>query len=146
MCTYICNVAACGSQYSILQIVYFCRINRIAFSFTLSSFFRNHIIENEGPVHAKFHIQITLLSDLYSSMTVDIEVDSKLRRYCYRNYIKASTIVDGVIMILLFFSSLTYIASIIRTYLLVKVRIYYMHRAIARSSQLVRSKLTLSMS
>lgn len=96
------------------------RIKRIAFNFTLSTFFRNHIIENEGPVHAKFHVQITLLNDLYSSMTVDIEVDSKLRRYCNNNYIKTSTIVDAVIMLFVVLSSITYIASVIRTYRLAR--------------------------
>ena len=98
-----------------------CRIDRITFCFTLSTFLRDNIIENKASVHAKFHIQITLLNDLYSSMTVDIKVTSDLRRYCGGRFREDSTIVDILIIVLLILSSSTYIRSVICTYKLAKV-------------------------
>ena len=97
------------------------RVNRITFSFTLSTFLRDKIIENKASVHAEFHIQITLSNDLYSSMTVDIEVISNLRRYCGGSFTEDSTIVDILIIVSLILSSLTYIHSICKTYKLVEV-------------------------
>ena len=106
---------------SIILFITNFRINKILFSFTLSTFFRNHIIEDKASVHAKFHVTITLLNDLYSSMTVKINLDSELIRYCRVKYRKVGTTLDILIMIFLILSSITYIRSIIRTYVLTKV-------------------------
>ena len=91
------------------------RINRIKFSFKLSTFLRDKIIENKASVHAEFHVQITLTNDLYSSMTVDTEVISNLRRYCGGSFREDSTIVDILIIESLILSSLTYIHSVYKT-------------------------------
>lgn len=120
--TYICT------QFQVISIddihcVCCYRINKITFNFTLFTFFRDDIIEDEAAVHAKFHVRITLVNDLYSSMTVDIDIDSKLTRYC-DSFRKGTTIVDMVIIILLIISSFTYINSFINTYKLSKVGNY----------------------
>ena len=92
------------------------------FNFTLSTFFRNHIIEDKGSVNAKFNIQITILNDLYSSMTVKIDLDSELIRYSNcESYSSLEIILDSVIMLLLILSSMTYIHSLIGTCILAKV-------------------------
>ena len=97
------------------------------FNFKLSTFFRNHIVEDKASIHATFHVTITLLNDLYSSMTVKIDLDSELLRYCRSNYRKMGTTMDIGIMILLILSSITYIISIIRTYML--TRVWYVRNA-----------------
>ena len=100
--------------------VYYCRIDRIVFNFTLSTFFRNNVIEDKASIHAIFYVKITLSNDLYSSMTVNINLDSKLRRYCH-DFTAKTTVMDTIIITLLILSSIPYIASNIRTYRLAKV-------------------------
>lgn len=112
VCTYVCASILC---------LY--RINIIIFNLTLSTFFRNEIIENDASVHAKFHIQISLVNDLYSSMTVNINLDSHLTRYC-GGFKKKTTILDAVIAILFILSLTTNILSIIRTHRLAEVPMY----------------------
>ena len=90
------------------------------FNFTLSTFFRDKIIEDKASVNAQFYIQISLVNDLYSSMTVNIELDSTLRRYCDGFNAKTSTL-DVTIIILLILSSITYIGSVMKTSKLAKV-------------------------
>ena len=118
---YVCTYVAANVVMSIILFITNFRIKKIVFNFTLSTFFRNHIVEDKASVHAKFHVTITLLNDLYSSMTVKIDLDSELLRYCRVKYRKVGTSMDIWIMILLILSSITYIISIIRTYLLIKV-------------------------
>ena len=102
--------------------IHYYRIDKIMFNFTLFTFFRNKIIEDGSSVHAQFNIKITLVNDQFSSMTVNIELDSYLRRYCDK-FKKGATIMDIVIMILLLLSSVTYIYSLRNTWKLAKVRI-----------------------
>ena len=100
------------------------RINKVTFKFTLFTFFRDDIIEDETSVHAIFHVHIILVNNLHSSMIVNIDLDSKLTRYC-SDFRKGTTIGDMVIIILLILSSFTYINSFINTYKLSKVHNYY---------------------
>ena len=71
-------------------------------------------------MNAQFCIQISLVNDLYSSMTVNIDLDSTLRRYCDGFSAKITTL-DIIIIILLILSSVTYISSVMKTYRLAKV-------------------------
>ena len=84
------------------------------------TFFRAQVIEDKASVNAEFDIQIELKNDLYSSMTIDIKVDSTLRRYC-DGYDPKISVLDIVIITLLILSSLTYFGSVIGTYRLAKV-------------------------
>ena len=101
-----------------------CRINMIKFNFKLSTFFRDKVIEDGNSVLAQFDVQITLSNDQFSSMEVDVKLDSNLRRYCV-NFRKVTTTLDIVVIIILIFSSFTYIKSIISTWILAKV--LYLH-------------------
>lgn len=92
----------------------------IKFNFTLFTFFRNNIIEDDSSAHAQFNIRITLVNDQFSSMTVNIDLESNLRRYC-DEFKEETTVVDIVIIILLFLSSTTYIYSLCKTWKLTKV-------------------------
>ena len=103
-------------------LIHYYRIDKIMFNFTLFTFFRNNIIEDGSSVHAQFNIRITLVNDQFSSMTVNIDLESDLRRYC-DDFKERTTIMDIVIIILLFLSSVTYIYSLINTWKLTKVRI-----------------------
>ena len=102
----------------VILILFNYRIEKIRFDFTLSTFLRASVIQKEA-VHVKFGIHITLLNDLYSSMTVNIDVDSDLRRYC--GSFKGTTTVDIVTIVLLILSSVTYMVSIINTFTLALV-------------------------
>ena len=101
-----------------------CRINMIKFNFKLSTFFRDKVIEDGNSVHAQFDVQITLSNDQFSSMAVDVKLDSSLTRYCV-NIRKGTITLDIVIIIILILSSLTYAKSIICTWILAKV--LYLH-------------------
>ena len=107
---------------SLFNLFYY-RVNRILFNFTLSTFFRDQIIEDKASVRAKFYIEIALVNNLYSSMTVNVNLNSDLTRYC-GSFSARATVLDIIIMILLIFSSMTYVGSIIRTCKLGEVRIY----------------------
>ena len=84
------------------------------------TFFRDQVIENQASVKAKFDIKIKLKNDQYSGMTVELKLNSTLRRYCKVFYPK-NTVLDIVILLLLILSSLTYVGSVIGTYRLAKV-------------------------
>ena len=99
--------------WSLFNLFYY-RVNRILFNFTLSTFFRDQIIEDGASVRAKFYIEIALVNDLYSSMTVNVNLDSDLTRYC-GSFSARATVLDIIIIILLILSSMTYVGSIIRT-------------------------------
>ena len=104
----------------LLHFLFYCRVNSMLFNFTLSTFFRDQIIEDKASVRAKFYIEIALVNDLYSSMTVGVNLDSDLTRYC-GDFSARATVLDIIIIILLVFSSMTYVGSIIRTYRLGEV-------------------------
>ena len=89
------------------------------FRFTLSTFFRNNIIEDKASVHAKFDIQITLMNDLYSSMIVNIDLDSHLERYC--GDFTPVTLLDISIIIVVLFSIYAYGISVYKAYGLAEV-------------------------
>ena len=97
--------------------LFYCRVDRMLFNFTLSTFFRDQIIEDKASVRAKFYLKIALVN---SSMTVNVKLDSDLTRYC-GVFSARATVLDIIIIILLIFSSLTYVGSIIRTYRLGEV-------------------------
>ena len=99
---------------------FYYRVDKINFNFTLSTHFRNKIIEDKASANALFYVQISLVNDLYSSMTVNIDLDSTFRRYC-GVFSKVTTILDMIIIGLLILSSVTYIGSVIKTYRLAKV-------------------------
>ena len=108
-------------------LFHYYRIEQIIFYFKLSTFLREDIINDKNlPVHAKFDVHIKLWNDYYSSMTVEIQVDTKMRRYCEdKNPAKTLrivvTFVDALIILLLILSSVAHIASFIRSYGLAKV-------------------------
>ena len=85
------------------------------FNFKLATFFRNTIIEDTSSVNAMFQILVTLVNDQYSSMSVNIDVESYLRRYCGSNFKERSTILDIVIIVFLLLSLVTYVISVCKT-------------------------------
>lgn len=102
---------------------HYCRINRITFDFTLATFFRDNIIEDETAVHAMFQVHVTLVNDLYSSMTVNIGLDSSLRRYC-KDFRAKTTILDISVILLLIISFISYIISIVNSIILAVVSMH----------------------
>lgn len=107
------------------DISYSYRVDKITFNFTLATFFRNHIVEDKASIHAVLLIHITLVNDLYSSMTVNIDLDATLRRYC-NDFNAGITMLDLLILILIILSTTTYIGSVFRTHSLAKVAMYYL--------------------
>ena len=113
--------AVCIAIFSnFVFVVVICRINKIIFRFSLSTFFRDHIIEDEASVHAQFDIQITLMNDLYSSMTMNIDLDSRLVRYC-GDFKAGVTVVDILIIVVVLLSAGAYGRSVIKAYRMAKV-------------------------
>ena len=95
---------------------------------TLFTVFRDHIIEDRGSVNATFHIHITLMNDLYSSMVVDIELDSHLVRYCHSGDFRAGiTVLDIFILVVIIFLAMAYSTSVIKAYKLAKVDRNYLN-------------------
>ena len=119
-----CTSLCCHSSHYTVFTVY--RIDKIKFNFTLFAFFRNNIIEDDSSVHAQFNIRITLVNDQFSSMTLNIDLESDLRRYCDK-FKEGTTVVDIVILIILLLSSITYVFSLIKTWRLTEVTTNCMH-------------------
>lgn len=117
----ICNLF-CHSFLLLISFNYY-RIDRITFDFTLSTFFRERIIEDDASVHAIFQIHITLVNDLYSSMAVSINLDTQLSRYC-GSFKIGTTILDVMIIVLIILSMMTYFVSLVGSFKLAWVCTY----------------------
>lgn len=89
------------------------------------TFFRDHIIEDDASIHATFYIQITLMNDLYSSMAVSIDLQSRLIRYC-GDFKPGVTVLDILIIIIVMLSFGAYGKSVHKSYTLAKVCIHYL--------------------
>ena len=97
------------------------------FKIKLFTHLRAKVIEDTAsPVNGEFDIRITLSNDYHSSIAVDLNVSSTVRRYCNHFTPKRTliTAVDAVIIFLLLISTITHSASFIRTYRLAKVCMY----------------------
>ncbi|XP_065902181.1 mucolipin-3-like [Dysidea avara] len=71
------------------------QIKIVVFDFTLSSYFKKHVIDDYNPVHVEIRFSITLKSDLFIGMNVIGDLDVKLRRdHTGQKFRTKSTILD----------------------------------------------------
>ena len=100
------------------------RLDNVSFDFKLATYLRDKIISDDSsPVKAEFDIHIQLSNDQYSHMSIEIDIDPKLRRVkdCFKSFKSNTTITDIIVLSLILLSSITHIASFIRSFGLAKV-------------------------
>ena len=76
------------------------------------------------------------MNDLYSSMAVDIKLDSRLVRYC-GDFKAGVTVLDIIILVLLLLSAGAYSRSIIKAFKLAKVSYVYNYKLTMHSNSVI---------
>ncbi|XP_065902052.1 mucolipin-3-like [Dysidea avara] len=92
------------------------KIDSIKFHFYFGATYKKGVIEVYNPVHVTFHIVISLKNELYNNMAIDMDIVSTFTRISSDSWTrKTTTIIDAVVLVLLFMSSWTFVLSIIKT-------------------------------
>ena len=105
----------------ILACVYFLRIARIRFDFTLGAFYHKGVIESNNAVEAEFAVEVTLSNELHSShIHAGVHLTPKLSRYCGGG-VRGNIGLDIVVLIFLVLSSGTDVISMFTSVKLAKV-------------------------
>jgi len=105
----------------------FNRINVIKFGLYFGATYKKGIIEDYNAVQVTFHVVISLENELYNNLAIDMDIVSTFVRISSDSWTrKTTTIIDTVVLLLLFMSSWTYVLSIFKTSRLAKVQYVYL--------------------
>jgi len=128
--TYLADLSYLCYSCIIILSTCSCSIETLKFYFKLLRNFSEDVIETQNAVDATIDITITLMPNRIGGMSVRIEVCSMLDRKfksgdsSFDQFWKRGGVLDVIVLVLLIFSSLTHINSILNTVKLYKVHKY----------------------